>query len=124
MTLSACNKKAALFMSAEPINANNISVVQEKPTFAIRQKIYFLLASKNPIECPVLRLQILKLENKYGYPISKIDIAYAIDFERGSNEHIASDYFVLQESGDYFIRIFSLQNLRTPIAEADFKVEN
>ncbi len=101
----------------------NIMVLPEKPIFKVRQRIYFVLASNTPIESPILRLQTVKFENKYGFPLSKIDIPYAIDIERGENKNIVSDYFVLQEDGDYFIRIFSIDNLITPIVEAEFTVE-
>ena len=124
LVLSSCDsQKRLLLLSSEPINRQNISIVPEKPSFSERQKIYFLLLSKEPIECPVLRLQVLKFENKYGYPISKVDIAYAIDIERGENKNAVSDYFVLQESGDYFIRIFAADNFRTPLVEAEFSVD-
>lgn len=122
--LTSCkNQKIALLLSSEPININNVTVLPEKPAFKAKQRIYFVLLSKNPIECPVLRLQTLKLESKYGYPIQKVDLAYAIDIERGENKNVVSDYFVLQEDGEYFIRIFSRDNFITPMVEAAFTVE-
>lgn len=122
--LSACNKQeAAIFLSDSPINSNNFFNLQENPAFKIRQRIYFVLVSKNPIESPVLRVQTIKLDNKYGYPVSQMEIPYAADMERGSNPHVVTDYFVLHQDGTYFVRIFSLENLNKPIAEAEFTVE-
>jgi hypothetical protein len=124
LLLSACNKKeAAIFLSDSPINSNNLGYLQENPTFKERQKIYFVLASKKPIESPVLRIQTIKLDNKYGEPIPQMEIPYAVDIERGQNQHVVMDYFVLHQDGTYFIRIFSLDNLNKPIAEAEFIVE-
>lgn len=124
LLLSACNKKeAAIFLSSNPINSSNFATVEEQPVFKERQRIYFVLASKQPIESPVLRLQTIKLDNKYNYPIPQMEIPYAIDMERGSNPYIVADYFILHQDGNYFIRIFSLDNLDKPIAEAEFFVE-
>jgi len=124
LLLSACNKQeAAIFLSDSPINSNNWGYLQENPAFKARQKIYFVLASKKPIESPILRVQTIKLDNKYGDPIPQMEIPYAIDIERGENQHVVTDYFVLHQDGTYFIRIFSLDNLNKPIAEAEFIVE-
>jgi len=122
--LSGCIKQdAAIFLSENPVNLNNLATLQESPTFKVRQRIYFTLVSKQPIESPVLRLQTIKLDNKYNYPIPQMEIPYAVDMERGSNPNVVSDYFVLHQDGTYFIRIFSLDNLDKPIAEAEFFVE-
>lgn len=122
--LSSCEKQeAAIFLSDSPIEVKNISYLPDNPTFRVRQRIYFLLASKKPIECPVLRLQTIKLENKYGDPIPQMEIPYATDIERGENQHIVSDYFVLHQSGDYFVRIFALNRLSKPIAQTEFVIE-
>lgn len=122
--LSACNKDdAAIFLNDSPISLSDLGSLQEKPVFKVRQKIYFLLLSKQAIESPVLRLQTIKLDNKYDYPIPQIEIPYAVEIERGSNPHAVTDYFILHQDGTYFIRIFSLKNLAKPIAEAEFIVE-
>ena len=124
LLLSACNKQeAAIFLNDSPITRNNLANCALNPTFKVRQKIYFALVSKQPIESPVLRLQTIKLDNKYGYPIPQMEIPYAVDMERGSNPNVVTDYFVLHQDGTYFIRIFSLENLDKPISEAEFFVE-
>lgn len=124
LLLSGCNKNdAVILLNDSPINQNNYASIQDNPTFSVRQKIYFLLASKKPIESNVLRLQTIKLDSKYNYPIQQMEIPYAVDMERGSDQHFVADYFVLHQNGTYFIRIFSLDNLDKPIAEAGFFVD-
>ena len=124
LLLSSCKKQnRALFLSNEPINLNNYSVVNEIPTFYTGQRIYFALVSKKEIECPILRLQTIKLDNKYGYPIPHMEIPYAVDIPRGNNLHAVTDYFVLHQSGNYFLRIFEKDNLVKPIIEIEFIVE-
>lgn len=124
LLLSSCKKaERALFLSDEPINLSNYSVIPEIPVFYEGQRIYFALVSKDPIESPILRIQTIKLENKYNYPIAQMEIPYARDFERGENQHAVTDYFVLHQSGNYFVRIFALDNLSRALVEAEFIVE-
>ncbi len=123
-SISGCDKQeAAIFLNDTPITQNNFSNVRQNPAFFIGQRIYYILISKEPIESPILRLQTVKIMQKYGYNIPQIEIPYAIDIERGTNPHITNGYFVLHQDGNYFVRIFSLENLDKPIAEAEFLVE-
>lgn len=122
--LSSCNKQdTAILLSENPININDFSSFSSCELFKVRQRIYFVLISRKPIENPVLRLQVAKMENKYGYSILQVEVPYAVDMERGQNLHAVTDYFTLHQDGDYFIRIYSKDNLKKPIAEAQFSVE-
>lgn len=122
--LCSCNKQeTAILLSESPIDINNFSSFSNCQNFKERQRIYFVLVSKKAIECPVLRLQTIKLDNKYGYPIQQMEIPFAVDMERGPNKHAVTDYFVLYQDGTYYVRIFSMDNLNKPIAEAQFFVE-
>lgn len=124
LILSSCGKQNIfLFLSNKPINLNNFTHIPEMPVFYTGQRIYFTLVSKKDIESPVLRLQTIKLENKYGYPISQIEIPYAVDIERGKNKKVVADYFVLHQDGNYFIRIFSLDKLNRPLIQTEFIVK-
>lgn len=123
LLLSACLKQqTAIFLNDTPVSSSNFSELPDNPVFNTGQKIYFALVSKKPVECPVLRLQTIKIENKYGDSIDQIEIPYAVDIERGENKNIIEDYFVLYQDGRYFVRIFSKDNLRKPIAETEFIV--
>lgn len=141
--VSSCTKpNAGIFLSGEPqtsyfsndlrdLSTEDLKRIQKNieaqnfiPTFFAGQQIYYLLLSKKPIRSEVLRLQTIKLDKKYNYAIEQMEIPYAIDILRGENQHAVSDYIVLRQSGRYFIRIFSMDNLKRPIAQAEFFLEN
>ena len=121
--LTACNKEleTAIFLGEEPISPENLSPVNRYPTFKPYQRIYYILLSKEAIECPKLRLQVLRLDLKY--PCHKIEPVYGIDFNRGENKHYIADYLTVHKEGTYVIRIFSHDNFKTPIAETEFLVQ-
>ena len=122
--LSSCKKTGrGLLLSNKPINLSNYSVLPEIPVFYTGQRIYYALVSKKAIKSPVLRLQTIKMDNKYGYPIPQMEIPYAVDILRGPNLYAVTDYFVLHQAGDYYLRIFELDKLDKPIIEAHFIVE-
>jgi hypothetical protein len=115
-------QKAAILLGREPIDITNFQFVDKYPVFSAKQNIYFVLISKEPIENPKLRVQVLKLDKKG--PAFGVSIAYAIDINRGADKHYVTDYFVLRKAGDYMIRIFSHDNMQKPIAETEFSVED
>jgi len=119
--ISGCKKlNAAIFLSDAPITYENADKSEEVPIFKPRQKIYFMLVSRKPIECPVVRLQVIKYDSKFNYPISQVEMPLSIDISRGSDEHSVKDYFVLHGDGNYAISIFSADNLDKPIARREF----
>lgn len=122
--LTGCTlkKNAAILLSSEPIDPTSFIFENKQPVFTVRQKIYYILLSKKPIKNEKLRLQVLKVELKG--PIYKIEPAYGIDINRGEQEHYITDHITLHKAGDYFIRIFSFDDLQYPIAETPFKVED
>jgi PBP1b-binding outer membrane lipoprotein LpoB len=124
LLISGCKKKqhAILLLNDNPINTANYRNLEEKPTFKVRQKIYFLLAAKEPIESNMVRLQVIKVDNKYGYNISQVEIALGTDLEVGESKHIISDSFALHQEGNYFIRIFAINRLHKPLAESEFTI--
>ena len=115
--LTSCvwDKDAAIFLSTEPSFSSNQLVFKQ------RQKIYYALVSKEPIESEKLRLQVLRIDKIS--PSYKLEFAYGMDINRGAQKHYVTDYFTLHKAGTYFIRIFSFDNLENPLAETEFTVE-
>lgn len=114
-------KKAAILLSPQPIDQNNFSFVNQYPTFTQRQRIYYLLITKEPILSEKLRLQVVKIKKVGGY--FQADMSYSMDINRGADMHFVTDYFTIHDPGVHVIRIFSLENLETPISETEFTVE-
>jgi len=121
--LISCDRKeeTAILLSNKPIDPSSLEFVSEKPVFTQREKIYYILLSKDPIEDKKLRLQILKLDMKYPY--HKIEPAYGIDINRGQGKHYVTDYFTLHTTGKHVIRFFGHSDLEKPIAETEFWIE-
>lgn len=121
--LSSCvwDKDAAILLSDEPIVPEEFEFKNQMPRFKPGQRIYYILLSKKPIENPKLRLQVLRIE--YKSPHFKVEPIYAVDINRGEHEHMVTDYFTLHRDGNFFIRIFSHDELKLPIAETEFVVE-
>lgn len=120
LTSCVLDRDAYILLGNEPIDPNNFEFVDKQPVFNQRQRIYYILLSKEPIENPKLRLQVLNVERKFTY--FKVEPAYVIDINRGPHKHYVTDYFTLHQSGTYTIRIFSFDNLDLPIAETEFVV--
>lgn len=120
----SCNseQKAAILLGSEPIDMTNFQYVDKYPVFSVKQNIYYILLSKDPIENPQLRVQVLKLGGQY--PGNAVGLAYGTDINRGTDKHYVTDYFVLRNVGDYVIRIFSHDDMQNPLAETVFKVED
>ncbi len=121
--LSSCGfeEDAVILLGKQPIDPSNLTYINKYPVFKQRQRIYFILIAKEPIEDKKLRLQVLKLDMKYPY--YAIEVAYGTDINRGSEKHYAKDYFVLHKPGNYVIRIFGSSDMEDPLAETRFMVE-
>ncbi len=121
--ITACDreKDAVILLGNEQIDPSNFVFQNTQPVFKPRQKIYYILVTKEPIESEELRIQVLKLDQKY--PAYKIEVAYGRDINRGSQKNYVTDYFILHKEGNYVIRIFSHDNFDKPISETEFLVE-
>jgi hypothetical protein len=120
--LTGCKKqdKALIFFSSNSISAETFSIDKAEQFFTAGKKINFVLLNPKPFTSPILRLQVLKVNDKlavYGYSIE-----HARDVEIDMSKHYAINSFVLYREGYYILRIFSKDALNEPIAEADFRV--
>lgn len=120
--LSGCNKeKALIFYRSKPIVWGEFTVNDAELHFNREKRIYFILYNPKPFTTNILRLQILKIERKYQS--QSIKIIYGKDIGINPSKPYVTDYFVLQQSGYYRLRIFSPDKYYVPLAEADFHVD-
>lgn len=120
--LYGCDKeKALIFFSSKPITQNSFTVDKAEVNFYPGQRIYFVLLNPKPFTSNAVRLQILKIDHKP--PFYAFSIAQTRDMEIDTAVQYATDYFCLHKDGYYILRIFSMDNLSKPLAEADFKVD-
>lgn len=120
--LCGCNReKAAILFSSEPIT-KEFTLDKAGNQFKIGQKIYFVLYNPKPYTGNVLKIQVLKADDKMTVFVPTI--AHAREIEINPDNPYVVNNFVLHSAGNYWLRVFSRDNLEAPIAEANFKVDS
>ena len=95
---------AQLYFSMQPIQKDNINNVGRY--FRVRERIYYHLYNPKGFRDEYIRVQIVKKD-------------YHID----SSQKDFSSYVVLNETGYYFMQIFSFDDFDRVIARNDFWVK-
>jgi hypothetical protein len=121
-TFSACEKKNTyIFFSSRPITAQTFRFETAEKVFAKGEKINFVVVTQEKFTNPVMRLQVLKIDDKlalYGYTL-----AHARDIEIDIEQNNFISDFYLHNAGYYMLRVFSKDNLDKPVAENNFWVK-
>lgn len=120
LLLSGCDKnKAGILFSSSPIT-KSFSIYDAKVEFDKDQKIYFVFYNPKSFTTNQLRLQVIKIDQKW--PAESLSIEYGQDININASNHFVLDYFVIHNTGYYVLRIFSPDNYKHPLIESDFKV--
>lgn len=121
--LCGCDReeRAMIFFSSKPIT-QEFTFDKAENNFELKNKIYFVLYNPKPYTCNVVKLQVLKSEDKSSVFVSTIAQAREIEIDP-DNPYILNS-FVLYSEGNYWLRVFSRDNLEVPIAEANFRVNS
>ena len=117
---SACTRdKPAILFNKYPITEKNI--YDYSKSFLVGRRIYYVVLMPKKVESRYLYIQIIKKDNNYGQFGYKLQQTYNI---RLKDEEINyyTDYFVLNEKGYYFMKVYSKDNPQKPLAQADFYV--
>ena len=117
---SACTSdKPAILFNKYPITEKNI--YDYSKSFLSGRRIYYVVLMPKKVESRYLYIQIIKKDNNYGQFGYKLQQTYNI---RLKDEEINyyTDYFVLNEKGYYFMKVYSKDNPQKPLAQADFYV--
>ena len=117
---SACtSNKPAILFNKYPITEKNI--YDYSKSFLVGRRIYYVVLMPKKVESRYLYIQIIKKDNNYGQFGYKLQQTYNI---RLKDEEINyyTDYFVLNEKGYYFMKVYSKDNPQKPLAQADFYV--
>lgn len=113
--------KPVLFLSEseEALEKEILSNDHGKDVFAVDKKIYFLVYTPKGFESDYIKYQIVKQDdNAHRAGYSRIRNRTC----RLNNKNYYSDYFVLHETGKYFIQIFDITNLHQWVAFGGFLV--
>lgn len=108
-------KKYSVVMDNKPISED--SMKNPKYYFTAGNRVYFGVLAKKKFQDDVIQYQVIHQSDKVH--LGGMTIVYAKRDKLDYDDYY-TDYFVPREAGKYFIQIFELQNLRTPITGADF----
>lgn len=119
--LTACDKpKAAILFNNNPITKENI--LQNPTQFKVDKRFYYIFITEKPLESNIIRVKILKREEKANYEPTKI--VYSNDFRLNKDQiFYYTDYIVMHEPGYYYMLIYATNRLDKPLAAADFQVK-
>lgn len=116
----ACNKNSPIILfNKDPITSETL--LNNSTQFIKGKCFYYIFITKKPLKVNSIRVRIMKREEKANMCLSKL--VYSNDFRLAKdNIYYYSDYLVINEVGYYCMMIYLTDNLRQPIATADFQV--
>ncbi len=109
-------KNYTIVMDNKPITED--SMKSPKYHFNAGNRVYFGVIAKKKFKDDVIGYQVLHQSDKAH--LGGIKIVYS-KREALEYDDFYTDYFVPREAGKYFIQVFELRNLQTPITGADFR---
>lgn len=123
--LSGCAKKTSMILFNQyPITKENL--LSNSSEFIQGKRFYYIFVTERPLDSSMIRVRILKREEKANFTASKL--VYSNDFKPSRNQiqeqiYYYTDYLVLEETGYYCMQIYSTDLLNSPLAVADFKIK-
>lgn len=123
LCLSGCtaNKsKNVILFNKEPITKENLT--NNSILFDSNKKIYYIFISEKKIESKIIRVRVLKREEKVNLMIS--GVIYSNDFRLYKDQvYYYNDYLVIHDPGYYCMVVYGIDRLDKPLAMADFRVK-
>lgn len=119
--LTACNKpQALLIFNDNPITKENL--LQNSSEFKVGKKFYYIFITEKPLETNIIRVRILKRDEKADYQPTKL--VYSNDFKLNKDQiFYYTDYIVMNDTGYYYMLIYDKNYLDRPLVAADFRVK-
>lgn len=116
---SCTTDKAAILFNKNPISEKNI--YDYSKSFLVGRRIYYVVLMPKKVQSRYLYIQIVKKDNSYGQFGYKLQQTYNIRL-KDEEVNYYTDYFVLNEKGYYFMKVYSKDNPQKVLAQADFYV--
>lgn len=122
LLLTGCDKpKTMILFNRNPITKENF--LNNSTEFPTGTKIYYLFITEKTLNTNIIRIRILKRDEKAGNQPTKI--VYSNDFRMFKDQlYYYNDYIVINDAGNYCMLIYSITALDKPLAVADFKVKD
>ncbi len=119
-TTTACVKdRPSILFNKYPITAKNI--YDYSSVFPVNSRIYYVILMPKKVESRYLYIQIVKKDNDYGQFGYKLIQTRDVRLKDEEINYF-TDYFVLNEKGYYFMRVYSKDNPHKIFASAEFYV--
>ena len=122
MGFCGCNKpKTIILFNTIPITKENL--LSNSSEFVVGKRIYYIFITETPLKTELIRVRVLKRDEKANFAINKL--AYSNDFKLYKDQvYYFNDYVVIHEAGYYCMAIYAKNNMKRPLAVADFRVKN
>ncbi len=122
VTASACTRdKAGILFNKQPITEKNI--YDYSTNFPVGSRIYYVILMPKKVESRYIYIQVVKKDNDYGRLGYKLIQTRNIRL-KDEEVHYFTDYLVLNESGYYFMKVYSKDKPQKVLAAAEFYVRN
>lgn len=117
--LTACTPKASILFNRHPITKNN--VMDYSSVFQKGTRIYYLILMPKKQYSRYLNIQIIKKGSAeyLGYSLYMTRSVRLKDEE----EKYFTDYIVINESGNYIMKVYSKDKPTVPLTQAEFYVK-
>lgn len=117
--LTACTPKASILFNQRPITKNN--VMDYSSVFQRGTRIYYLILMPEKQYSRYLNIQIIKKGSAeyLGYSLYMTRSIHLKDEE----EKYFTDYIVINESGNYIMKVYSKDKPTIPLTQAEFYVK-
>ncbi|MDD3237850.1 MAG: hypothetical protein PHV37_07120 [Candidatus Gastranaerophilales bacterium] len=117
---TGCNKqKPLILLNKEPVTTHNYRNIQK--TFSPNQRIYYAFLNPKGFKDSVIRIQVMKKDDKVPFLAYSVAWANDIYIDRAKNYHLG--FLTLPSGGYYIMRVFYLKNLDKPLAMTDFWIK-
>lgn len=118
--LTSCNKQESMILfNQNPITKQNL--LDNATEFTKGKRFYYIFITEKPMESKIIRIRVFKRDDKAGGAPTKL--VYSNDFKlRKDQVYYYDDYLVIDDAGTYCMVVYAADNLRLPMAVADFKI--
>jgi len=118
--LCGCDKPTSMILfNKYPITKENL--LTNASEFVAGKRIYYIFISERPLQTDMVRIQVIKREEKANMALGKI--VYSNDFRLSKDQvFYYTDYLVIHEAGYYCMAVYDRNDMERPFTVGDFRV--
>lgn len=121
LLLSGCStKRAGILFNKHPITEQTIYDYTD--ILDVGKRIYYVIVMPKKVESRYINIQIIKKDNKYGRLGYDLIMTRSIRL-KDEEVNYYTDYFVINQTGYYIMKVYSKDNPRNVLVSAEFYVQ-